>query len=158
MAAKLSFTADFRRIAPTSFGEKVGIPLGWVVVNHGHIPDKADRRQVHGEWFEIKSVHAKIYRMLRFSPRLAKGSAGEPGSIVLDWVGWIDLHDRGEDVDGSISLTLSPVPWWGRPWAYLKHPDPAVRLSGWLGWLSVILGALSLVLTVYTLVQASWAD
>src|SRR3546814_5298969 len=64
------------------------------------------------------------------------------------WIGWIDLHNRDEAVAGAITLKLRRVSWWKRPWVYLHHPDPAVRLSGWLGWLSVILGASSLVLTI----------
>ena len=67
----LGFEAIFERISPAIFAEKVGIPLGWVVVNHGHIPGKANRRTAHGDWFEISSGRVKIYRMLRFSPNLS---------------------------------------------------------------------------------------
>lgn len=143
-----SFKATFERIAPAAFAEKIGIPLGWIVVNHNHIPDKANRRIAHGEWFEISSDRAKIYRMLRFSPNIAKGNATTNAKIVVDWIGWIDLHDRDENVDGPITLKVRRLPWWKRPRAYLKHPDPAVRLSGWLGWASVILGAIALLLTL----------
>lgn len=143
-----TFEARFERASPASFAEKVGIPLGWVVVHYGHIPDKADRRKAHGEWFELKSDRGTIYRMLRFSPQVNKGREGRSAKIVIDWIGWIDLHKRDEEVAGAIDLKLRRVPFWKRAWVYLKHPDPAVRLSGWLGWLSIILGVASLALTV----------
>ena len=147
----LRFDATFSRVPPADFAEKVGIPLGWIVVHHAHVPTKADRRKAHGEWFEISSDRGTIYRMLRFSPRLLKGNTTTPGQIVIDWIGWIDLHDRDEDVQSSILLKVRRLPWWNRPRAYLKHPDPAIRLSGWLGWTSVILGAIALLLTLLTL-------
>ena len=143
-----SFSGKFERTSPASFTEKVGIPLGWIVVHYGHIPNKADRRKAHGEWFELKSDRATIYRMLRFSPQVHKGGKGRSAKIVIDWIGWIDLHARDEEVAGDINLTIKRVPRWKRPWAYLKHPDPAVRLSGWLGWASVILGLIALLLTL----------
>lgn len=143
-----AFEATFERIAPAAFAEKVGIPLGWIVVHYDHIPAKADRRIAHGEWFEISSGRAKIYRLLRFSPNVKKGGAATNGEIVIDWIGWIDLYVRDEEVAGPILLKLRRVPWWKRPWVYLKHPDPAVRLSGWLGWASVILGVIALLLAL----------
>jgi hypothetical protein len=143
-----TFEAEFERTSPASFTEKVGIPLGWIVVHYGHIPDKVDRRKAHGEWFELKSERGTVYRMLRFSPQVVKGGQGRTAKIVIDWIGWIDLHNREEDVSGSINLRLRRVSWWKRPVVYLRHPDPAVRLSGWLGWLSVLLGTVSLVMTI----------
>ena len=149
--SKYSFSGTFKRSSLASFADKVGIPLGWIVVHHSHIPVKADRRIAHGEWFEISSDRGTIYRMLRFSPNITKGDDQHPGTMVVDWIGWIDLHNRDEDVDGPLTLTVSRVPLWKRPWAYLKHPDPAVRLSGWLGWASVILGLIALVLALVAL-------
>jgi len=143
-----AFEASFERTSPASFTEKVGIPLGWVVVHYGHIPNKSDRRKAHGEWFELKSDRGTIYRMLRFSPQVHKGGKDRSAKIVIDWIGWIDLHNREEAVAGAITLKLRRVSWWKRPWVYLHHPDPAVRLSGWLGWISMVLGTISLLLTI----------
>jgi hypothetical protein len=143
-----SFEGTFVRSSPASFADKVGIPLGWIVVHHSHIPAKADRRIAHGEWFAITSDRSTIYRMLRFSPNIKKGDETNPERIVIDWIGWIDLHDRDENVDGPIRLKVRRVSWWKRPWAYLRHPDPAVRLSGWLGWASVTLGLIALLFTL----------
>ncbi|BDI59522.1 hypothetical protein MACH05_00820 [Qipengyuania nanhaisediminis] len=105
----------------------------------------------HGEWFEVSSDRGTIYRMLRFSPNIVKGDDHKPGTMVIDWIGWIDLHNRDEDVDAPLKLTVSRVQAWKRPWAYLKHPDPAVRLSGWLGWASVVLGLIALALSLVAL-------
>lgn len=143
---KFAFEGTFKRKSPAAFADKIGIPLGWVVVHHDHIPEKANRRKAHGEWFELTTDRGTIYRMIRFSPNLAKAKPDKPGVIVIDWIGWLDLHNRDEDVNGPIALTVRRVPFWKRPWAYLKHPDPAVRLSGCLGWASVILGLIALVL------------
>lgn len=151
-----AFKAKFERTSPAGFAEKVGIPLGWIVVHYSHIPSKADRRIAHGQWFELKSDRGTIYRILRFSPQVRKGRRNSskkiaeerPAKIVIDWIGWIDLHSRDEDVGGAIELQIRRVPLLKRPWAYLRHPDPAVRLSGMLGWASVILGLIALILSI----------
>lgn len=145
---KFAFEGTFQRKSPASFADKIGIPLGWIVVHHDHISEKALRRIAHGEWFEISTDRGTIFRMLRFSPNIPKGKAGSPGTIVIDWIGWIDLHNRDEDVDGPLVLKVRRVPWWKRPLVYLRHPDPAVRLSGWLGWASLILGLIAFLPTI----------
>lgn len=145
---EFAFEGTFQRKSPASFADKVGIPLGWIVVHHDHIPEKAHRRIVHGEWFEVTADRGTIFRMLRFSPNIPKGKPGSPGTIVIDWIGWIDLHNRDEDIEGPLQLKIRRVPLWKRPWVYLRHPDPAVRLSGWLGWASLILGLIALLPTL----------
>ena len=136
----MKFKGSFQRVSPAEFAEKVGIPLGWFVVNHQHLAGKSNRRKAHGRWFKIRSDRATIYRLLRFSPRLTKGSSQTAGDVVLDWAGWIELYGFEEDVDPPLALKISKVPWWQLPWVYLRHPDPAVRLSGWLGWAGLGLG------------------
>lgn len=143
-----AFKAKFARVAPAASAKSVDIPLGWFVVHYNHIPAKADRRIAHGEWFAIKSDKTTIYRMLRFSPRAVTEKGETPAGIVIDWIGWIDLHDRSEDVDGPLVLDMRRLFWWERPRAYLNHPDTAIRFSGWLGWISLILGIISLFLTL----------
>ncbi len=135
----------FKRIAPASFAEKVGIPLGWVVISHHHIPEKSDRRTAHARWYHISSGGFSIYRNLRFSPRLHYGTQSE-SDIVLDWVGWLDLHGRADDVDGPLELELTPVPTVLIPLMIVRHPDPTFRMMGWLALLSVALGILSIIL------------
>lgn len=142
------FEGDFARVSPTKFVEKIALPVGWFVVRFDQIQDKAARRNSHGKWFSIKSDRRTIYRMLRFSVNLKGTTPNGNPEIVLDWAGWIDLYDRDENVDAPLHLTISRVSWWKRPWVYLKHPDPAVRLSSYLGWASVILGAISIGLTI----------
>ena len=85
MSAKdCQFSGRFKRVSPAQFAEKIGLPLGWIVVNYGHIPKKASRRKAHGAWFEVKSNRGKAYRMLRFSPRLKKGNYKVDAEIVID--------------------------------------------------------------------------
>jgi hypothetical protein len=139
-----TFEDDFERISPASFAQSVGRPIGWFVVHYGHIPIKRDRRWSHGVRFSIKSEKDTIYRMLRFSPRVRKNNPKGHAEIVLDWIGWLDLNGRDDIVDESIRLTVKPVPWWWRPRVYLSHPDPAIRLSAYLGWTSVALGLVAL--------------
>jgi hypothetical protein len=142
------FDGTFTRVSPANFAEKMILPLGWFVVRYDLIADKTARREAHGKWFAIKSDKETIYRMLRFSVKLTGPSKNKNAEMVLDWVGWIDLYDRVENVDPPLRLSVSRVPWWKLPWVYLQHPDSAVRLSSWLGWASILLGLLSIVLTV----------
>lgn len=146
-ASRVSFEGNFERKSPASFADKIGIPNGWTVVHYRHIPEKSVRRQTHGEWFKISSPLGSIYRVLRFSGNLKKGGDFKTGQIVLDWLGWIDLHDRYEDVDGPIYLWARKAYFWELPIAYARHPDGAIRLASWLGWASVVLGAVSLIAT-----------
>lgn len=143
-----AFEGKFTRVSPAQFVEKIALPLGWFVVRFDQLPDKSARRRSHGKWFSIVSDKGTIYRMLRFSINLRGSSGAEEAQIVLDWAGWIDLHGRDEDVDMPLQLTISRVSGGRLPLVYLKHPDPAVRLSSYLGWTSISLGALSIILAI----------
>lgn len=142
------FEGEFTRVSPAKFAEKIALPVGWFVVRFNQMKDKSARRKSHGKWFSIKSDRRAIYRMLRFSVNLKGSSASGNPEMVLDWVGWIDLYDRDENVDAPLRLKISRVPWWKLPRVYLQHPDPAVRLSSYLGWTSITLGAISIGLTI----------
>jgi hypothetical protein len=135
----------FTRISPAAFAEKVGIPLGWIVISHHHMPAKSARRAAHGRWYRISCEGYSIYRILRFSPNLHYSASGE-NDLVVDWVGWLDLHGRADDVDGPISLEIATVPQIFTPLMTITHPDPTFRLMGWLALISVALGVLSVVL------------
>ena len=143
-----TFEGKFIRVSPAKFMEKTALPVGWFVVRFGLMRDKSARRKSHGEWFSIKSDKRTIYRMLRFSVNLKGSSANGHPEMVLDWAGWIDLYDREDNVDAPLRLMVRRVPWWHAPWVYLKHPDPAVRLSVYLGWASILLGGLSILLSL----------
>jgi hypothetical protein len=134
----------FDRESPAKFAEKVGIPLGWFVISYRHIPSKTERRIAHGRWYRISCSGISIYRILRFSPNLtfAKEGASE---LVIDWVGWLDLHNRAEEVDGPLDLEIEPVPTLFVPFMVVMHPDSTYRIMGWLGIISVILGMVSII-------------
>lgn len=132
----------FRRKPPAQFGEKVDLPLGWIVLRHGHLKDKAARRNVTYRWAAIICGKTKIYRVLRFSVNLPNDE------IVLDWPGWIDLQGRVADTLDSVDLEIRTP----RCWEYLiipfRHVDPGYRMSAWLGAISICLGLLSIALTL----------
>lgn len=143
-----SIEGMFERKSPASFAQKVGIPPGWFVVSHRFFPDAKKRRSLHGSWFKIASDKGTIYRIIRFSPNLPGGINKEVSAVVVDWMGWIDLWGREENVDQEIELRFSKVSWWMYPYMAFSHPDPTHRLAGELAILSVGLGLLSIVLAL----------
>lgn len=143
----------FKRMSPSKFAEKVGIPQGWFVISHRWMPDKTNRRKYHGKWFKLVTPSGQVFRVLRFSVNLA-GKPGGQGDIVIDWPAWLDLFGRVENVDRPIEIEITPAKWWEYPRLAISHPDPAMRLAGWiaitslaLGFISVILGGLSIYLS-----------
>jgi|SRR5690554_5252563 len=139
---------SFNRIAPAAFAEKVGIPLGWMVISHRWMPDKSERRRAHGKWFRLKSAHGTTYRVLRFSANLAGSPPDKPGDLVVDWPAWLELNGYADDVTGPLQLEITKASLWQLPQLAASHPDPAMRLSSMLGFVSVVLGVLSIVLAV----------
>jgi hypothetical protein len=138
----------FTRISPAAFAEKIGIPEGWFVISHRWLPQTSARRHAHGRWYQIKSSHCTVFRVLRFSPNL-KGAPGQPtGEIVIDWGAWLDLHDRAEDVDKEIELEFAPANWCHWPRLAVSHPDPSIRLAGYIAVVSLLLGIVSLVISL----------
>lgn len=130
--------------------EKMPIPTGWFVINNNLIPKKEDRRKYHGKWFTIISDHKKVYRILRFAPNL-HGSLNDEKhkDILLDWVGWIDLCGRHDDVEIPLQLQIRKSNLWERfICAGLSHPDPAYSLSTKLALISVLLGLLSVIIAI----------
>jgi hypothetical protein len=133
---------SFKRTSPASFAEKVGLPMGWIVVRHDHVAEKLKRRKTHGRWVSIKSTKGKVYRVLRYSVNLPADQ------IVMDWVGWIDLQGRTDQETEEVQLTISTARLWEHIVIPFKHIDPGYRMSAWLGAISVALGALSVILSV----------
>jgi hypothetical protein len=138
----------FNRVAPAAFAEKTGIPLGWMVISHRWMPDKSERRRAHGKWFRLKSAHGTSFRVLRFSANLTGAPSGGTGDLVLDWPAWLELNGYADDVSGPLELEISKASIWQLPQLAASHPDPAMRLSSMLGFVSVVLGVLSIVLAV----------
>lgn len=146
----MSISGNFTRLSPSEFAEKIGISAGWFVISHRWIDEKSVRRRQHGKWFRISSESNSVYRVLRFSPRLA-GAPGKPGEIVIDYEAWLDLFNRTEDVGGPLNLNIRVARWWELPRLATSHPDPAIRLAGWIAVLSFALGIISVGLAVWSL-------
>jgi len=68
--------------------------------------------------------------------------------LVIDWVGWLDLHGRASDVDGPLELEIEQVSPLLLPMMIVMHPDPTSRLAGWIALVSLALGILSILLVL----------
>ncbi|RIH66193.1 hypothetical protein D1164_04585 [Mariniphaga sediminis] len=149
MSNKIEIKGNFVRKPLGKLPEKIPVPVGWFVIGFNLMKDKNDRREYHGKWFTIKSDHKKIYRVLRFAPNI-KGTSSNNNDkeILLDWVGWLDLNNRDEDIDEPIKLTITKTGRIKSIFAGLYHPEPSFRLSTVLALISVILGILSVVLAL----------
>lgn len=134
---------DFRRVSPAKFSERVELPAGWAVLRFSHLPGQETRRATHGRWIALTSGGNTIYRIVRYSITLSARD------IVLDWAGWIDLQGRVADAPEVIPISIRSPRFWEYLIIPFKHIDPGYRMSAWLGTISVALGVLSVVLTVF---------
>lgn len=152
MNRKSVIIGSFSRKPLGELKEKMPVPAGWFVIPYNLMPDKKDRRKYHGKWFTIESDNKKIYRVLRFAANLhGTTNNDEQKDIILDWVGWIDLCGRDEDVEIPLKLKISKSNLWQKYiCAGLNHPEPSYQLSSILALISVILGLLSLFLTIFS--------
>lgn len=135
-------SSSFERKSPASFAEKIGLPLGWIVVRHSHLDTKLKRRKTHGKWVAVTSGGGTIFRLIRYSANLPADQ------VVMDWVGWIDLQGRTDEEQEKLDLTITTATWYQLLVIPFRHIDPGYRLSAWLGAISVVLGALSVVLSI----------
>lgn len=134
--------SKFKRIAPATFGE---LPHGWFVIRWNHVQSKTARRKAHGAWAVIQSDKGRIYRVARYASNLKQNE------MVLDWVGWMDLQGRPDDIHQEYSLTVRKARWFDYPYIGAKHPDPAYRLSFYVALMGVGLGIVSLILSALSL-------
>ena len=124
------------------------LSLGWCAISHRHFCTKSERRRLTGNWICIRSEHAKIYRVLRFSATLRADVESNNGDLVLDYDGWLKLSDFIESTPEALQVTIDKVRWWQLPFCAIGHPDPSYRLSSWLGIISVVLGLIGMGLGV----------
>jgi len=145
------YSGTFSRKPLSANKEKQPVPTGWFVISSKLEKVTENRRKYRGKWFKIKSEKATIYRVLRYSPQL-EGTLknNQTKEIILDWDGWIELCGFEKDVDISLILEIKKAKWWELIRAGRMHPEPSYRLSTNLALLSVILGLLSVLLTIIT--------
>ena len=139
----MNIKGPFERIAPDE--EKKILPQGQVAVSHHLMPDKKQRRLAHGRLYAIKSAEGRIYRALRFDPKLSAGKTEKPKQLLLDWQGWLALTGYAEEHTETIDLELRPVHWYELLNIGLTHPDPLYRqntvvtiIAFWLGVVSLL--------------------
>jgi hypothetical protein len=134
--------AEFVSCPTKQIGANADLQRGWIVVSHDHVPAKAERRKLYGRWVAIKSDQRTIYRIIRFSPTVPRDS------VVIDWGGWIDLQPDADDLEKSLHLRISTVKWYQAIRIPFVHVDNAVRISAYLGGISIILGIISLIISL----------
>jgi hypothetical protein len=142
------FEGTFKRASLMIQDSRIDLAAGWFAVSHNWVQEKSTRRTDHGKWHRIASDSGVVYRILRFSPNLKRDDKREEGDIVIDWMGWMDLSGRVEDVDQPLSLKVRRAHWWELPRCGLTHPDPSYRLSAALALLSAVLGIVSVVVAL----------
>lgn len=146
----MKLSATFTRKSPAEFAQKIGLPVGWFVLPHRLIESMAERRRLHGKWCKLKSENGTAYRVIRFSPRLKGTNRGDGADIVLDWLAWIDLNDRDENVESPLRISIAEARWYEYPWLAVSHPEPSYRLASWIALVSLMLGGISVALGIWS--------
>ncbi len=139
----------FSRVSDRQVRGSYNLDMGWIVLRHDHLETKTERRKTHGRWVKIKSDKGTIYRIIRYSGSL------ERDNIVIDYLGWIELQGREDEIEVSYPVTISSLEWYEYLNPLFKHIDPGIRLSTYLafglGGLSVTLGIVSIYLGILSL-------
>ena len=138
---------EFVRETRRALGERVELPLGWFAIFWRFFDERPERRRQHGRVWRISCGDCSIFRILRFSANL-RSAEGECAEIAIDYLGWLDLCNREENVNGCRSLNLQPAAWYEFFFFAFKHPDLSYRLATWIATLSLFLGIISIILAV----------
>jgi len=126
------------------------LPLGFFAISHLWIKEK-NRRLITGKWFCIESDNSKIFRVLRFSPKLEANKDDSKGQISIDYDAWNQLAGFSEDSSQPLSLRFRRASKMEFIRCISSHPDPSYRIAGWLGVISVILGFIGFALGVVSI-------
>ena len=149
---KSKILATFDQTNPADKG--ISSELGWFVISPHWFKDKVTRRKLHGKWFRIQDQDTGkvIYRIIRFSPRFKKSSEGDRGEVLFDWPAQFVLNNYEGVEKSTYRLKIRKANWLQQLLAAWIHPDPSQRLffriGLILGVLSVVLGLISLVLSL----------
>jgi hypothetical protein len=125
---------------------------GWFAISFRWLESKKDRRLATGRWCRIRVGPTQIFRVLRFNASLSCDSNNSTGGIVLDYDGWLELSGFAEEVPESLDIEITKARKHEYIYCVLKHPDPAYRLSGWLGVISVVLGLIGVALGLLSVI------
>lgn len=79
---------------------------------------------------------------------------GGDSEVVLDWAAWIELNGRDEAADMPMELTVSKARFYQYPFLALRHQDPSYRLASGIAMVSLLLGAVSVALGVWSVLLA----
>lgn len=138
----------------TSTQKNISIKLGWFAVSNHWIDKKKDQRNLYGKWCRIKDLETGkiVYRIIRFSPQLKKNSDENTGEIILDWAARVELDKFDGNEDRDYYLEIIRANCLQAIKAAWIHPDPNqklfFRIGVSLGAISVLLGILSIILTL----------
>jgi hypothetical protein len=133
-----------RKYIRTKIDEK---DLGWFSISHNLVKNKNERRSLYGKWFCIKANRKTIYRQLKFNPTLKSNDGQE--QIALDWLGTIQLNNYNSEKDSSLTeYEIRQANWLESICANIYHPDQGLRAAYKLGIVSLILGLISLVISL----------
>jgi len=149
----------FQRKSPTSFYSSGEGRLGWFIISSRLVEGRRRRRLTHGTICRLRTAQGSIYRVVRYSPNIGGSSAktetsgsGYPKTatceIVLDWLGWIELDGRKDDVSRNLIIEIDTIPTFMKLFYVFKHPEPAIVLGGYLGLISVFLGFSSIFISL----------
>jgi hypothetical protein len=137
---EISYRPYFRK-SPESYKDISDVPLGWIALTHKLLPSGTKRKKAHGQLVCIETEDSKIYRAVMFNGSLEGNNLDRKNTtdIVIDWMGWIELHNYAEDVDKPLFLTIRTAKAYELVIAYFMHPDPFYRLQSWITFISSIL-------------------
>jgi len=131
---------------------------GWVWLQDSSLPARSvikitnplNRKTIHCETLQIEDNFLFLYNQF---PRI---SISKPDSTIV--IGrWYRASLGGLNTQEDIPLTIKPCnSVWGRLMACIDHPQTVVRVTVWLGIVSVGLGLIGAVLGVLSFCDGSW--
>jgi|688.fasta_scaffold364301_2 hypothetical protein len=135
-----------KKFARVSGTDAPNLREGWFIVSHKLLSD-TDRqaRKYYGQWHKISCGRARVYRCLRTSPTLA--STNEPATMVIDWDAWCRLSQNTTVDEKALVLSIRPARLI-EAMVFGGHPDPGIRASYQIALFSLVVGIISLIMSL----------
>lgn len=140
-----SFTR-WRKSDPTD--QDKTLPLGWFAVRSDWVSEH-DRAALRGKWYKISCGGNHCYRSLSMDPTLKGSQKTGEGQINIDWDGWLALHGYQKPHEEPLELTIEPANRFQLLTVGHSHPDPGIRAAAIVASVSLGLGFLALVISVF---------